>query len=65
MSRFFLTLADGHFGDSTPVVSSHATLNSARRVLRSAGVRYTLRAGDLRKGDTFFSSARCVYQVVK
>jgi hypothetical protein len=60
-TKFFVVEAPGHYGDTTRVLSSHRTLQAARKAAGSSG-RYTVRSGALKKGDAFLRVYEQTYQ---
>lgn len=69
MHKFFVVVAPGHYGDSgTRVVSSHYTLDAARRAAATpagAHVWFVVRQGGLRKGDSFGRVSESIYPIVE
>ena len=69
MHKFFVVLAPGQYGHfGTRVVSSHYTLDAARRgAATPAGAHcwFVVRRGGLRKGDSFGRVAESIYPIVE
>lgn len=57
----FVVPAPGHYGDETRVVSSHLTVESAKKHI---GTGWCVRLGSLSKGDIFRRAAEDIYPVV-
>lgn len=62
MSNFFVVAAPGFYGDKTRVVSSHATIDAAKKAARG---NYVVRLGGLKKGNTFFRSSEQIYSIAQ
>jgi len=49
-TMYFVVPAEGHYGDSSRVMSAHRTLSAARR---ASGTGYVVREGGLKRGDVW------------
>lgn len=72
MTTYFVAPAPGCYGDRTTVLSSHHTLEAARRaagrgVTVPGGGRFwnAVRKGHLRKGDTLYRVDEPQYPIMK
>jgi hypothetical protein len=66
MTRFFVVAAPGHYGNKTVVMSSHKTIDAARKAAKSTPhVWYVVRRGHLRSGWIMLRAAESVYPIVR
>lgn len=59
-TKFFVVFATGHYGDTCRVLSSHYTYEAALRAIADT-TTLVIRAGGLRRGETFYRSAEEIY----
>jgi hypothetical protein len=59
-TSYFVVPAPGHYGDRARVISSHRTLNAARK---AAGKGYVVREGAKARGDEWLRASESVYPV--
>lgn len=65
MTRYFVCPAPGYYGDRVRVLSSHRTIEAARRAaIGGTHIHYVVRAGHLKKGDWFNSPWDHFYPIV-
>jgi hypothetical protein len=61
-TNYFVVPAPGHYGDTCTVLSSHASLASAKR---NASKGYAVRRGTMAKGDRFVRADEQHHPVVR
>ena len=59
-TKYFIVLAPGHYGDTTPVISSHRSIAAARRAVQRVSNAW-IREGYKRKGDLFLRVSEQIY----
>lgn len=61
-AKFFVVPAPGYYGASARVISSHRTIEAARR---AAGPGYVVREGSMAKGNQWTRSMESIYSAVR
>jgi hypothetical protein len=65
MNSYFIVSGPGYYGDRCKVISSHRTVEAARKARKRYGLAYVIREGLMRKGDVFLRSAEPLYRQVE